>query len=238
MSYVIATPDMLAAAASDLTNIGSALGAANSAALARTTGLLAAAEDEVSTAIASLFSASAREYQIVSTQAAHLHAEFVHSLTRAGAGYAAADAVNASPLQTLQQNVLAAINAPSQALTARPLFGDGADGAPGTGQNGGDGGWLIGNGGNGGSGAPGGNGGAGGSAGLWGRGGNGGAGGTGVAGGAGGNGGSGGANGLLGGGWGPFGGASGGAGGAGGRWNRGSRRAGRLRGCRWRRWRK
>ncbi|EUA85505.1 PE family protein [Mycobacterium ulcerans str. Harvey] len=167
---------MLAAAASDLTNIGSALGAANSAALARTTGLLAAAEDEVSTAIASLFSASAREYQIVSTQAAHLHAEFVHSLTRAGAGYAAADAVNASPLQTLQQNVLAAINAPSQALTARPLFGDGADGAPGTGQNGGDGGWLIGNGGNGGSGAPGGNGGAGGSAGLWGRGGNGGAG--------------------------------------------------------------
>ncbi len=86
MSYVIATPDMLAAAASDLTNIGSALGAANSAALARTTGLLAAAEDEVSTAIASLFSASAREYQIVSTQAAHLHAEFVHSLTRAGAG--------------------------------------------------------------------------------------------------------------------------------------------------------
>ncbi len=216
MSYVIATPDMLAAAASDLTNIGSALGAANSAALARTTGLLAAAEDEVSTAIASLFSASAREYQIVSTQAAHLHAEFVHSLTRAGAGYAAADAVNASPLQTLQQNVLAAINAPSQALTARPLFGDGADGAPGTGQNGGDGGWLIGNGGNGGSGAPGGNGGAGGSAGLWGRGGNGGAGGTGVAGGAGGNGGSGGANGLLGGGWGPFGGASGGAGGAGG----------------------
>ncbi|MEK1233138.1 PE family protein, partial [Mycobacterium ulcerans] len=179
MSYVIATPDMLAAAASDLTNIGSALGAANSAALARTTGLLAAAEDEVSTAIASLFSASAREYQIVSTQAAHLHAEFVHSLTRAGAGYAAADAVNASPLQTLQQNVLAAINAPSQALTARPLFGDGADGAPGTGQNGGDGGWLIGNGGNGGCGAPGGNGGAGGSAGLWGRGGNGGAGGAG-----------------------------------------------------------
>ncbi len=147
MSYVIATPDMLAAAASDLTNIGSALGAANSAALARTTGLLAAAEDEVSTAIASLFSASAREYQIVSTQAAHLHAEFVHSLTRAGAGYAAADAVNASPLQTLQQNVLAAINAPSQALTARPLFGDGADGAPGTGQNGGDGGWLLGDGG-------------------------------------------------------------------------------------------
>lgn len=145
MSYVIATPDMLAAAASDLTNIGSTLGAANSAALARTTGLLAAAEDEVSTAIASLFSASAREYQMVSTRAAHLHAEFVHSLTRAGAAYAAAEAVNASPLQTLEQNVLAAINAPSQALTARPLFGDGADGAPGTGQNGGDGGWLIGN---------------------------------------------------------------------------------------------
>ena len=54
MSYVITVPDTLAAAAADLAGIGSSLNEANSAAAAQTTGLIAAAEDEVSAAIASL----------------------------------------------------------------------------------------------------------------------------------------------------------------------------------------
>nr|WP_148286626.1 PE family protein [Mycobacterium canetti] len=48
MSFVIAAPGVLSAAVSDLTGIGSALSAANAAAAAQTTGVLAAAEDEVS----------------------------------------------------------------------------------------------------------------------------------------------------------------------------------------------
>ena len=52
MSYVIAAPEMIAAAATDLANIGSSLSEANAAAAAPTTGVLAAAEDEVSAAIA------------------------------------------------------------------------------------------------------------------------------------------------------------------------------------------
>ena len=44
MSYVIAAPDMLAAAAADVAGIGSSLSAANAAAAAPTTGVLAAAE--------------------------------------------------------------------------------------------------------------------------------------------------------------------------------------------------
>ncbi|RER19835.1 PE family protein, partial [Mycobacterium tuberculosis] len=68
-----------------------------------------------------------------------------------------------TPLHTLQQQILNAINEPTQALTGRPLIGNGANGTPGTGADGGAGGWLFGNGGNGGHGATGADGGDGGS---------------------------------------------------------------------------
>ena len=42
MSYVIAAPEMMAAAATDLGNIGSSLSEANAAAAASTTGVIAA----------------------------------------------------------------------------------------------------------------------------------------------------------------------------------------------------
>src|SRR6516225_11342294 len=55
MSYVIAAPELMTSAATNLANIGSALTAAKAAAAAPTTGVLAAAEDEVSAAIAAVF---------------------------------------------------------------------------------------------------------------------------------------------------------------------------------------
>ena len=148
MSHVVAIPEMLASAATDLERIGSTLSAANAAAAAPTTAVEAAAEDEVSAAIASLLSRHAQEFQTLSSHAAAFHSQFSQALTTAGNRYAAAEAANANPL-------LAAINAPTEALTGRPLIGNGANGAAGTGQNGGDGGMLIGNGGSGGSGTPG-----------------------------------------------------------------------------------
>ena len=57
MTCVIAAPELITTAATDLANIGSAVTAANAAAATPTTGVLAAAEDEVSAAIAALFSA-------------------------------------------------------------------------------------------------------------------------------------------------------------------------------------
>lgn len=69
MEYLIAAQDVLVAAAADLEGIGSALAAANRAAEAPTTGLLAAGADEVSAAIASLFSGNAQAYQALSAQA-------------------------------------------------------------------------------------------------------------------------------------------------------------------------
>ncbi|WP_232340710.1 PE family protein, partial [Mycobacterium kansasii] len=166
MLFVIATPEILTAASSDLAAVGSAVMAANTAAAVPTTRLLAAAQDEVSAAIAALFGAHAQEYQAISAQAAAFHDQFVRALTASGGSYAMAEAANASPFQT----VLDAVNAPTQALLGRPLIGNGADGsAPG--QAGAPGGLLYGNGGNGAAGGPNQAGGAGGNAGLIGHGG-------------------------------------------------------------------
>ncbi|MCV7078273.1 PE family protein, partial [Mycobacterium szulgai] len=178
MSFVLVTPEMLTSAATDLQSIGSALRTAHAAAAAPTTALLAAGADEVSAAIAAMFGAHGQAYQVLSAEAAMFHQQFVQTMSAGGAMFAAAEAANASPLQSL----LDGINAPIQAATGRPLIGNGVNGVAGTGQNGTDGGWLIGNGGAGGSGTNGGlnggNGGNGGAGGLIGNGGAGGAGGS------------------------------------------------------------
>ncbi|WP_373177279.1 PE family protein, partial [Mycobacterium marinum] len=197
-SFVIATPEFLTAAANDLSGIGDAVRAATGAAAPSTTAIAPLAGDEVSAAVTRMFGAYAQEFQTLSARMEQFHTDFVRALLTGAGAYSGAEAANASPLQTLEQDLLAGINAPSQMLTGRPLIGNGANGVDGTGAAGGDGGWLVGNGGNGGSGAPGQAGGAGGSAGLWGAGGAGGAGGSATTpGGAGGAGGTGGANGLI-----------------------------------------
>ncbi|WP_156690565.1 PE family protein, partial [Mycobacterium sp. Marseille-P9652] len=165
MSFVIASPDSVAAAAADVARIGQTLRGARSAAAVSTTSLMPAAADEVSAAISGLFGGYGRDFQALGAQAESLHDRFVSALSSAGGAYAAAEAANADVLQTLEQDLLGAINSPVQILTGRPLIGDGANGAPGSGQAGGNGGWLIGNGGNGGSGATGASGGAGGAGG-------------------------------------------------------------------------
>ncbi|MGA9674669.1 MAG: PE family protein, partial [Mycobacterium sp.] len=137
MSYVIAEPDMLTAAAADVAGIGSDLSAAHTAATTRTMGLLAAAEDEVSAAIASLFSSHGQQFQAISAQAAAFQSQFVQSLSGAGSSYALAEAANASPLQAVVQGAQSlAVFSPVKDLTGRPLVGNGANGAPGTGANG------------------------------------------------------------------------------------------------------
>ncbi|ETW21578.1 hypothetical protein MGAST_25005, partial [Mycobacterium gastri 'Wayne'] len=80
MSHLIAVPEIVTAAASDLANIGSSISVANAAAQLPTTAVLAAGADEVSAAIASLFSTHAQAYQTLSAQAAAFHAQFVQAL--------------------------------------------------------------------------------------------------------------------------------------------------------------
>ncbi|OBK52033.1 PecA family PE domain-processing aspartic protease [Mycobacterium sp. 1081908.1] len=193
MSFLLAVPEVMSDATTSLASIGSTVSAAQAAAAAPTTGVLAAAGDEVSTAIAAMFSQYASAYQALSAQAGTFHAQLVQTLTTGAGAYAATEAANATPLETLQQDLLGLINAPTNTLLGRPLIGNGANGittAQGVGTPGGAGGLLWGNGGNGGNstaaGAPGG---PGGPAGLIGNGGSGGSGGPAALGGAGGPGG-------------------------------------------------
>ncbi|KZS74050.1 hypothetical protein A4G29_14435 [Mycobacterium kansasii] len=76
MSYVLTAHEMAATAAVDVAGIRSAISTANAAAAAPISGVLAAAGDEVATAIATLFSGYGREYQAVMERAAAFHADF------------------------------------------------------------------------------------------------------------------------------------------------------------------
>ncbi|SON62025.1 PE-PGRS family protein PE_PGRS26 [Mycobacterium simulans] len=136
MSFVFAAPELMAATATDLASIGSTISAADAAAALPTSGVLAAGADEVSAAIAAIFGAHARGYQALSAQATAFHQEFVQALSTGAGAYVNAEAAN------VEQSLLNAINAPTQALLGRPLIGNGADGGPG--QNGGAGGVLDG----------------------------------------------------------------------------------------------
>ncbi|MEK1245648.1 PE family protein, partial [Mycobacterium ulcerans] len=154
MSFVSVIPEQLTAAATNLAGVGSTISTANATAAGPTAAALAAGADDVSAAVSSFFGAYARDYQAFSVQVEALHDQFVRAVTSGAASYAGAEATS------VQQILLDAINAPTQALLGRPLIGNGANAAPGSGANGGDGGILYGNGGAGGSGAAGGNGGA------------------------------------------------------------------------------
>lgn len=87
MSSVIATPELIRAAATDVGTIGSTLSEAHTAAVASTVTVLTAAADEVSAGIAQLFSGYAQDYQVLAARAAAFHAEFVQALNGVGGAY-------------------------------------------------------------------------------------------------------------------------------------------------------
>src|SRR5271168_356522 len=135
MSYLIAAPEFVSAAATDLAQIGETISHANAAAASPTSSVLAAGADEISAAISSLFGAHAQAYQALSTQAASFHQQFVQLLHGGAAQYAQTEAANA------QKTALSVINKPVEAATGRPLTGNGANGTAAD-PNGGNGGLL------------------------------------------------------------------------------------------------
>ncbi|WP_373143324.1 PE family protein, partial [Mycobacterium marinum] len=148
MSLLVVAPESLASVAADLGRLGSALNEVNAAAAAPTTGLIAAGADEVSAAVVALFAGHARDYQAISAQVGGFHHQFVQALNWGAESYLAAEVVNAAPLQTVEQDLLGVINAPTQALLGRPLIGTGTNGTAAD-PNGVAGGLLIGDGGTG-----------------------------------------------------------------------------------------
>jgi len=117
VSYLVAVPDSLTAAASDLAGIGSSIGTANAAATVATTGILPAAADEVSKQVAALFGTYADGYWTVSAQAAAFHEKFVRAIDAVAASYIGTEAANVASLK--QAFDLA--TAPAQALLSGPL---------------------------------------------------------------------------------------------------------------------
>ena len=106
MSYVIAAPEMMTSAATDLATIGSNVNAAHMAAAARTTSVLPAVADEVSASIAQLFSQHAANYQALAGRAAAFQEQFVQHLTAGAFSYADIEA----NIVTLLDDVLRNIN--------------------------------------------------------------------------------------------------------------------------------
>lgn len=119
MSFVIAQPEMIAAAAGELASIRSAINAANAAAAAQTTGVMSAAADEVSTAVAALFSSHAQAYQAASAQAAAFHAQVVRTLTVDAGAYASAEAANAGPNMLAAKSRCCSLSANSMVTSSR-----------------------------------------------------------------------------------------------------------------------
>jgi PE family len=105
MSYVTVAPEMMAAAATDLAGIGSALSEARIAAAPPTVALVPAAADEVSAGIAHLFSRYAEDYHALAGRATAFHEQFVQHLNASARSYAATEAANAVSLQHLNASV-------------------------------------------------------------------------------------------------------------------------------------
>jgi hypothetical protein len=120
MSFVIATPDLVESAATDLSGIRSSLAEAAATAAAPTTGIATAAQDEVSLAIASMFGDFGQRFQTVSAQAQAFHQQFVELMNTDAGAYAGAEAANATQT-ALGGEIQAGAQAISNAIASSPI---------------------------------------------------------------------------------------------------------------------
>jgi hypothetical protein len=118
MSFMVATPDLVQGAAQDLAGIRSSLAEATATAAGPTTGVAAAAQDEVSVAMASLFGGVGQEFQALSAQAQAFHAEFVNLMNAGAQAYVAAEGAAG-------QTLMSGAAAPAQVLLGGSVIGGG-----------------------------------------------------------------------------------------------------------------
>ncbi len=124
MTTLLTEPQLVETAAANVAEIRSEISEAKAAAAGPTTGLAAAAQDEVSAATAKLFGAYAQEYQSVLTQAGAFHEEFAAALASAGNAYAAAEAANASAISRVAPTLTSAVvQPPLQGTTIGLIMG-------------------------------------------------------------------------------------------------------------------
>lgn len=141
MSFVVAAPEAVTTAATNLAGIGSNLREATAAAAGQTTAITSAAADDVSLALSELFGTYGQQFQSLSDEAAAFHKEFVSLLNGGAATYLGAEITNAQQVMT----------ASGAAAATDPLLGGllggGGSGLLGGLLGGGSGGGLLGAGG-------------------------------------------------------------------------------------------
>ncbi|OBG01477.1 PE family protein [Mycolicibacter sinensis] len=96
MSFVTTQPEAMAATASNLQAIGSAMTAQSAAAAAPTTGIAPAGTDEVSVLQATQFAAYGQLYQQISAQAAAIQEMFVNTLRTSADSYGSTETANSA----------------------------------------------------------------------------------------------------------------------------------------------
>lgn len=137
MSFVVAAPEEVAAAAGDLAGIGSTLREVTAAAAGQTTAITTAAADDVSLAISEMFGTYGQQFQALSAEAASFHNGFVSLLNGGASAYLSAEIANAQ--QTMNTASVAAssavgsFTASSAAAASTPILGGLLGGSTGSG---------------------------------------------------------------------------------------------------------
>lgn len=120
VSYVFAQPPALAAAATELSGLGTAIGEAAAAAAAPTTTLMTAAADEVSTAVADFFGGFGQEFQSLSARLGPLYQGLIQNLNSTIDYYLNAEGINTAQLR---QSVLSGLYPPAAPPVIPPFTG-------------------------------------------------------------------------------------------------------------------
>lgn len=123
MSFVIAAPEAVEAAAGDLAEIRASLADVAASVAGPTTELAPAAADEISAAISAMFGDFGQKFQWLSAQAQAFHAEFI-SLINAGAGaYASTEIANAEQALAHVVSAPGGVAGAAQGVSAAGLLG-------------------------------------------------------------------------------------------------------------------
>jgi hypothetical protein len=96
MSSVVFEPELVQGAVQNLAGIRGSLTEAAASVSGPTTGIAAAAQDEISVALASVFGNYGEQFQALSAQARAFHAQFESLLSASTAAYTSAEATNAA----------------------------------------------------------------------------------------------------------------------------------------------
>lgn len=94
MSFVTARPEMLTAAAGNLSTIGESMAANNATVAVPTSEVIPPAADQVSALVATHFAAHGLAYQAIGLMAQQIHESFVNALSTGGTSYAMTEAAN------------------------------------------------------------------------------------------------------------------------------------------------